>query len=266
MLPLADIQQRIRDAVVGDDLRAAAPLLIGGGDPARRLAIHYRHYETSLADALMGRFPATGWFIGTETLESAVRLFVRAHPPSALCIAEYGQDFPTFVAALPGLERVPCLQAFADLDWHLGRLAVAVDLPAISRNSLAAIPPEHLADTKLTIQPGTHYLEASRPVDDLIGRYLANDVQDRIELPEMAVWLEVRGSRGAFRFARLTPATFAFRASLASGMSIGDSAGRAWGADAAFDPGAALAQLVDSGLVIATVGRVQGLVVDSPAS
>lgn len=257
MLPLADLQQRIRDAVVGDDLRTAAPLLIGGGDPARRLAIHRRHYETSLAGALMGRFPATGWLIGTDTLESAVRLFVRVQPPTAPCVAEYGRDFPKFLAELPGFESVPCLQTFADLDWHLGRLAVAVDRPAITRDSISAFPPEQLADASLTIQTGTHYVNAPRAIDDLMKLYLAEETPNRIELPETDVWLEVRGSRGAFRFARLAPATFTFRASLASGLSIGDAAERTWTADASFDPGAALAQLADSGLIIAIAGDAQ---------
>ena len=255
MLPLADLQQRIRDAVVGDDLRAAAPLLIGGVDATRRLAIHRRHYETSLVAALMGRFPATGWLMGTAMVESAARAFVRAQPPTAPCIAEYGRGFPRFLAEWPGSERVPCLQAFADLDWHLGRLAVAVDLPAVTRDSIAAVPPHRLADTRLTIQAGTHYVEASRPVDELIRLYLADDAPDRIELPEADVWVEVRGARGVFRFARLTPATFAFRVALAGGLSIGDSAERAWAADTSFDPGAALTLLVDAGLVIAIDGR-----------
>lgn len=255
MLPLADVQRRIRDAVVGDDFSAAAPLLIGGVDATRRLAIHRRHYETSLVAALMGRFPATGWLMGTAMVESAARVFVRAQPPTAPCIAEYGRDFPKFLAGWPGSERMAWLEAFAELDWHLGRLAVAVDLPAITRDSVAAVPSDQLADARVTVQPGTHYVEASRPVDDLIRLYLENDAPDRIELPEADVWIEVRGARGAFCFARLTRASFVFRAAIANGLSIGDSADRAWAADAAFDPGAALALLVDAGLLIAIDGR-----------
>jgi len=257
VLPLADVQQRIRDAVVADHLRAAAPLLIGGLNATRRLAIHRRHYEASLVAALMGRFPAAAWLMGSATIESAARVFVRAQPPTAPCIAEYGRDFPKFLAEWPGSERVPYLQAFADLDWHLGRLAVAVDLPAVTPDSIAAVPPDQLADTRLTIQAGTHYVEASRPVDDLFRLYLADDAQDRIELPETDVWVEVCGARGAFRFARLTQATFAFRVALARDISIGDAAARAWAVDASFDPGAALALLVDAGLVVAIDGRAR---------
>lgn len=223
-------------------------MLIGGLDATGRLAIHRRHYEASLVAALMGRFPATGWLIGTAPIEDAARLFVHASPPTAPCIAEYGQHFPRFLAARPGAQ-VPYLQAFAELDWHLGRLAVAIDLPSVTRDRVAAVPADALADTRLTIQPGTYYLEASRPIDDLMKLYLADAAPHQLELLEMDVRVEVRGARGVFRFARLAPAEFAFRVALANAQSIGDAAQHAWEVDALFDPGAALAALLDAGLV-----------------
>ena len=255
MLPLAETQQRLRDAVVSGESGGAAALLIGGLDPAGRLTIHRRHYEASLVAALMGRFPATGWLMGTAPIEDAARMFVHAHPPTAPCIAEYGQDFPRFLEARPGMAKVPYLRAFAELDWHLGRLAVAVDLPAASRDEVAAVPPHELANARLAIQTATYYIEASHPIDDLITLYLADNAPERLDLPDKSVWVEVRGSRGAFRFVRLTAAAFAFRFGLASGLSVGDSSQRAWTADASFDPGAALAVLVDAGLVTAINGR-----------
>ena len=146
MSPLADVQQRIRDAVVTGDAASAASLFVGGKDAGRRLAIHLRHYRASLATAVLGRFPATGWLVGSPLLEEAAAQFVREHPPSAPCIAEYGQRFPQFLAGWPGMERVSYLREFAELDWHLGRLSVAIDLPAVTRAEVAAIAPDDLAD------------------------------------------------------------------------------------------------------------------------
>lgn len=249
MLPLAETQQRLRDAVVSGEFGEANALLVGGLNVAGRLAIHRRHYEASLVTALMGRFPATGWLVGTTPIEDAARLFVHAHPPTAPCIAEYGQDFPRFLAARPGISHVPGLEAFAQLDWHLGRLAVAVDLPPVTRDQIAAVPADALADLRMTIQPGTFYLAAARPVDELMQLYLADAAPLQIELPEMDVRVEVRGARGVFRFARLASAEFAFRVALQAGLEIGVAAQRAWDADASFDPGVALAGLIDTNLV-----------------
>ncbi len=248
MSPLAEVQRRIRDAVVKGDPAPAASLVVGGTDPAQRLAIHLRHYRSSLTTAVMGRFPATGWLVGTPLLEEAARHFVRECPPSAPCIGEYGHRFPTFLATWPGAARVPYVRAFADLDWHLGRLALAIDLPELTRDNLAAVRADELADAVLTIQPGTHYAHAEWPIDELMMLYLSDAAPAQFALADTEVWIEVRGARGSLRFSRLTAAEFSFRVAIAEGVPLGDAAQRAWATDSTFDPGLGLAAIVDGGL------------------
>lgn len=248
MLPLADVQRRIRDAVVRGDAAAAAPLLLGGADASRRLDIHRRHYQASLLTAVMGRFPATGWLVGTPMLEEAAARFVRECPPTAPCIAEYGRAFPLFLASQPGAERVAYLRAFADLDWHLGRLAVAIDLPSIGRAAFADISPGALADTVIAIQPGTYYTHSDSPIDELIGLYLTDAMPAQMTLREAPVWVEVIGARGALRFNRLTRSDFRFREAVWNGDCLGAAAELAGRVDPTFDPGKALAALIDAGL------------------
>jgi hypothetical protein len=87
---LADIQAGIRDALVDGNGAAVAPVLVGGRRPAQRLAIHQRHYVASLTRALVERFPATVWLVGSELVTHVATLFVREHPPTRPCVAEYG--------------------------------------------------------------------------------------------------------------------------------------------------------------------------------
>jgi Putative DNA-binding domain len=196
----------------------------------------------------MRRFPATGWLLGTSLVEEAVRYFIREHPPSAPCLAEYGEGLPQFLATWPGAERVPCLHEFTDLDWHLGRLAVSVDLPAITRSDCAAIAPCELADAVVGIQPGTHYTRSTWPIDELMTMYLRDAAPNRLTVIATEVWIEARGGRGSLRLARLTAAEFSFRVALFEGLPIEAAAERAMRSDEAFDPGAALVALVDAGL------------------
>lgn len=259
MPPLADVQRRIRDAVVTANPALAASLCVGGKDAAQRLAIHLRHYRSSLTTAIMDRFAATEWLIGTPLLEEAATQFVREHPPSAPCIGEYGQRFPSFLATWPGGERVAYLRAFAELDWHLGRLALAVDVPAVTRDDLAAVTADDLADVALAIQPGTHYVHAEWPIDELMTLYLSDVVPAQFALADTEVWIEVRGARGSFRFARLTAAEFSFRVTIAEGLSLGDAALRAWKIDPTFDPGLGLAAVVDAGLATSIGRHVEGV-------
>ncbi len=247
--PLADVQRRIRDAVVTGECESVAPLLVGGRNPARRLAIHRHHYEASLATALVGRFPATEWLVGSIRLQEAARHFVLRHPPTAPCMAEYGRNFPAFLATWPGTAHLSYLREFADLDWHLGRLAVSTDAPALTPERLATVDPGDLADAIVTMQTGTHYLSAGWPIDELITMYLTDAAPVSWTLVDHEVRIEVRGARGAFRLSRLSAADYAFRVAISAGYSLGNAAARAFEIDSAFDPGLALAALVRDELV-----------------
>ena len=173
------------------------------------------------------------------------------YPPAAPCIAEYGETFPDFIAAAPGAARVPYLRDFAVLEWHLGHAAVAVEYAAVALHALAAYPQDALADLTLRLQPGVYYLTAGWPVDDLIRLHLEDRASERYGMEPAEIWLEIRGARGAFRMARLDAGTYLFRRALQAGHSIGAAAEAALDADAAFDPGQALAAVMGEGLVTA---------------
>ncbi len=258
MQSLAEIQSGVRRAVATGDFAAVLPLLVGGQAPEHRLAIHRRHYETSLITALVDKFPATTWLMGSRLVSGAAKLFVAAHPPGTPCIAEYGGDFPAFLARRPSADRVPYLCAFSQLEWHIALVAIAADEPALRIEELSAILPEVLPDTALTLRSGVRYLHASWPVDELMRVYLTETAPERLEFEPAEVWLEIRGSRGEFHMNRLELGEFIFRESILKGNSIGDAAERALDADVGFDPGRALRALLTDGLVAGIVQPAQG--------
>ncbi len=81
MLSLSSLQARVAHAVIMGDVEPVAAYLAGGADPRKRLAIHQRHYETSLTRALCDKFPATAWLAGTDIVAAAAREYIRS--PSA---------------------------------------------------------------------------------------------------------------------------------------------------------------------------------------
>jgi hypothetical protein len=253
-MSLAELQQGFRDALVTGDAGHVAPALVGGADPRARLAIHQRHYEASLVRALLDRFPATQWLVGSQPVIEAAREFVRRQPPAAPCIAEYGEAFTTHLAGAPIGDRVPYLREFAECDWHLGRVAVSVDKPGVGPEpgaAFAGIPADAVANARLVLQSGTHYLRASWPIDTLIALFVDDKAPDRVVIEPGDVHLEVRGSRGAFRLARLDAAEFAFRQGLRAGLTLAEAAERGWVVSNTFNPGRALAALWSAGLVTA---------------
>jgi hypothetical protein len=253
MPSLSDLQTRVRDAVVklpANEAVDLAALLTGGRDPCKRLAIHRRQYEASLVMALMEKFPAVTWLVGTSFMTEAARAFVHRHPPRAPCIAEYGANFPKFLDVGMGAERLPYLRSFAELEWCLSRAAIAVKMPPLAISAFAEHA-ETLADLRLVLQPGLHYLAAAWPIDDLIRLYLDKTKPDRFVFEPLPVRLEIRGSRGEFQIVRLDAADFCIRSNLARGQPLGMASEAALEIDGAFDPGGALVALVVDRLVSA---------------
>ncbi|MGE3842940.1 MAG: putative DNA-binding domain-containing protein [Vicinamibacterales bacterium] len=247
-MSLAELQAQIRNAVV-DGALPEGLLLIGGHDPLKRLVVHQRHFEASLANAVIGRFQATAWLIGPARLEAAARDFVHLHPPTAPCIADYGQAFAAFLAEWPATASLTYLREFAALDWQLGRLSVCVDGPALGPADLASVGLEHLPDARVTLQEGLYLTQATWGVDELMQIYLADASPDTWRLQEDCVWLEARGTRGTLRFARLDAGTLAFREAARSGATLAEAADLALGVDDAFEPAAALMVLINDGLI-----------------
>jgi hypothetical protein len=249
MPSLRDVQAAIRAAVVSEDDRAVAPLLVGGSDGRKRLAIHRRHYHASLVAALQEKFPATVWLVGSAFFLDAAYRFVRARPPAGPCIAEYGDEFPAFLASLPAAAQLPYLRDFAELERRLAQVAIEIDRPALSIGDIAARGGDTLADAVVALQPGLRYWHASWPVDELLRAYLTDSAPERFEIELDSVYIEVRGARGDVTFGRLSLGDFTFRSDLQAGARLDDAIGHAMGLDPAFDPREGFLALVHSGLV-----------------
>jgi hypothetical protein len=246
---LDSLQSHFRDAVVQGNAAAIAPVLIGGRQPEKRLSVHQRNYETSLTDALLTKFPATGWLLGTTPLTESVTRFIKEHPPVAPCIAEYGEKFPEFLGNHAGFGNAPYIPEFAQLEWFVGKAAIAVDNTPLDNAALSDIEPEFLADAPITLQSGLYYLHATWPIDELMMIYLSGATPDRFAMEPKDTYIEIRGARGEFQLNRMEPAEFIFRKSLSEGHSLGDAAECALDQNHGFDPGRALAALVGSGLL-----------------
>ena len=252
MPSLADLQKRIREALVLSAPFESESVLVGGHEPDRRLGVHQRHYRSTLVRTLVERFPATVWLVGSPFVTTAAAAFVRHQPPTRPCLAEYGEEFPAWLATRSGAAKIAYLNQFAELEWHLGRLALAVDAPALTMRELSASHATDIGDSTVALQPGVHYLHANWPVDELISVYLSDrGAPDRFTLGSGDLWLELRGVRGNLWMNRLSHAEFAFRAALVAGQPLADAALSAIEVEPSFAPGPALSRLIGDKLVVA---------------
>jgi hypothetical protein len=246
---LAEMQAAFAHAMTTGDTNMLDAALFASIQQRDRVAIHLRHYDASLTAALCQKFPASAWLTGTELVRDAARAYVRLHPPEQPCIAEYGGDFPQFLGAYGRASSVPYLTSFAALEWAVGQVSSATERAQCPWIELSRLGTERLVDSTLELQQGLRYLRSPWRIDELMTTYLSGAEPERFILAEASTFIEVRGARGTVRLARLDPPTFAFRAALAQGGSIGDAATNALHLDPAFDAGAALRSFAHLGLV-----------------
>ncbi|HEY7189033.1 MAG TPA: DNA-binding domain-containing protein [Vicinamibacterales bacterium] len=243
---IADLQSDITSAMLtAGDLAGAS--MIGGVAPARRFAIHSRHYAASVTRAIVERFTATVWLVGSAPIVRAAAAFVREHPPMRPCMAEYGDAFPAFLGSRRDDGLPAYVGQFAAIDWHLGRVAIAADAPAIT--SLTHYAPARIADARLTLQDGVAYMHVNWPLDELMSFYLSGRAPDAYTLAAESVFLEIRGSRGDLRMQRLAHGEFVFRSALSRGSTLGEAASAAADLDATFNPMDAVPRLLGEALV-----------------
>lgn len=255
---LADLQAGMRQAVTLADPRAVASLLVGGADPAKRLAIHQRHYEASLVRAVCEKFPATAWLIGADVVADAARAYVRMYPPRRPCIAEYAEGFPAFLAGHERALALPYVQSFADLERHVGQVSISIEGPPMTWSEIAAVGSDALLSARVALQPGVRYLRAAWAVDQLMTMFLRDAAPEEFLLTSADTCIEIRGARGALHVASIDPAAFVFRSALRDGRPLGEAAETALDGDSAFDAGKALMELVTAGLVAGVITTTKG--------
>jgi len=247
MPSLHETQAAFRDAIVSLDPQLPTSL-IAPAPLAGRLAIYRRHFREALVRHIVGRFPTVEWLIGSRAIAELAEPFVRASPPTAPCLAEYGSDFVGALRLSDGMP--PYLADVGVLDWALGDVAVAIDHAPLSIAALASHPAESLPDLDLRLQPGVRYRRSDWPVDELVQIRLSEKAPDHLHFVPHAVALEIRGARGQFRIGRLDPAAYEFRSLLAVGEPLGIAIAGALAADPSFDVSGAIAAVFAEGLVV----------------
>lgn len=236
-------------------LDARSPLPAGlttarGEADAARFAVYRNNVHVGLTEALAQRFPVIERLVGEEFFRGMARVYVQDHKPASPLMFEYGEDFPDFVAGFAPVAGLAYLADVARLEAKWSRAYHAADADPLSVAALAGIARECLADTKLAAHPAAAIVTSDHPVGSVWAAHQSDPVG------AVAAWspetvLIVRPD--AMVNVHVLPASdAAFATDLIAGLSLGEAAERALGANADFDFGAALVGLVTLGAFAAT--------------
>jgi hypothetical protein len=132
-----------------------------GSSPEQRFAVYRNNVAVALIGALETRFPVVAQLVGADFFKHMAREFIAKHPPTSPVMVEYGEAFSSFISSFEPVQHLAYLPGVAQLEFMQSIVFYAADTPATGAAAFAQIPPERLADAKLTLAPSVHLLRAT---------------------------------------------------------------------------------------------------------
>lgn len=222
-------------------------------DPARRLAVYRNNVMVSLVDALAQTFPVTQQLVGEDFFRAMAQVFVRDQPPRTRVLSHYGDALPGFIAGFTPAVSLPYLSEVAQLEWLRLQALHAADEAPISPQVLTTLlqeAPPVLAALRWRLAPSLHLLRAAHAA---VSIWAAHQEGSGVALQTV----DISQPESALVFRRelevivlpIAAGTTAFVGQLMTGTRWADAVDTAFDADAAFDLSAALALLLQHGLL-----------------
>jgi len=244
-LALRDLQRAFAAHLSGEE----QPTLVAEILPAaQRLRIHRHHMLDSLASALAATFPTVEAVVGADFFRGLARAFIGQSLPSQPVLAEYGADFPAFIAGHDVARDLPYLADVARLDWALNLAFHAPASGRLAAADLAAIPADRLPLLRLSLAPGTALVASPYPLDRIWAASQPGAAEDPIDLAAGGVRLLVLSRPDDAAFVTLPAEEAAFVAGLGEGLSLEEAACRV---EAGFELSACFARLLGLGVFAA---------------
>jgi hypothetical protein len=242
---LRELQVGFRSAMLEGDDSAIVPLVRDDGIDARaRLAIYRHHVLSSLTAVLEATYPVVARLVDVRFFRFAADRYVRAHPPAAPCLFEYGATLGEFLAEFEPSRPLAYLPDVARLEWAMNVAWNARDVAPIARATLAHGP-------TIALHPSVTLLESPWPVDAIWRANQAGAIEERVDLDAGGVRLQVWRAGDDVRVRSLTVAGFALRQAIAQTGALEAALGAALAVDPDVDLPALIVELLDEEVLIA---------------
>jgi hypothetical protein len=246
---LRDLQALFKEGLLATEEEAIADLVVGDGlDPSARLAVYRHHVLTTLTATLEAAFPVVCRLVDRRFFAYAADVFIRRHPPTGPCLAEYGAAFPDFVAGFAPCTPFPFLPDVARLEWAIHLASEAPPTGDLDIAYLRGVDPLDMAALRFGPCPGLAYVASAWPVDRIWSAHREGEAEPLADLDAGSVYLEISAAEEGVRLRVLGRATYAFRDALARGLTLGEAADSAFTLDSSFDLSAELRMVLEGRL------------------
>lgn len=215
--------------------------------PQTRFTVYRNNVIVGLSEALRTQFPATERIVGTEFFTALARVFVSSEPPRSPVMLNYGERFPAFIERFEPAAELPYLADVARLEFARTQAYHAADAAPLDTAAWQCADADRLGELRVVLHPSLRIVRSAFPVVTIWSMNSGGREPASIEEcgPEDAV---IARPRSEVEVRQLPRGGAVFLDALASGMPLGQAAGAATHADAAFDLAVNLARLIGAEL------------------
>ena len=250
MSGLRSLQCGIGQAILGRDATSILEAIRGDGiEPSDRLQIYRRHYEISLTEALKAIYPVACRLVDERFFAFAAHEFIKTSPPRRVCLHEYGESFPEFLASFPPCRALAYLPDVARLEQLINAALHSPVEEPLGAGDFMHVAPGDYPQLVFRMPASLRYLESPWPVDRI---WLANreDGDGAVDLAEGGARLEIRQRGEEVVFSRMDRPEFELRRALLGGATLGGAAAAVLAREPMFDLAMALRRLLADGLAV----------------
>jgi hypothetical protein len=246
-LALRDLQAAFAAHLAGAERPDLGAEVVGDTIPAAaRLRVYRHHVLESLGSALAATFPTVRALVGADFFRGLAYAFIDRSLPAQPVLAEYGADFPAFVAGCKAARSLPYLADIARLDWALNVAFHASPEGRLTAAGLAQVPAGRLPLLRLALAPGSALITSAYPLDRIWSASQPDAPSGTVDLSGRADLLVLRRPDDA-AFVGLSAGEAAFVADVAAGKSLEEAGLAAGGAEPGCDLSATFAKLLALG-------------------
>jgi hypothetical protein len=219
-----------------------------GSDPAGRFAVYRNNVLSSLVNALAAKFPAVNELVGETFFRAMASVYARQSPPSSRRLAEFGDDFPDFLAGFEPARGLPYLPDVARLE--ILRLAAyhAADAEPMPPEAFQALLGHDLAECSFRFLPSAFVLKSQFAIYSLFAAHQGEIPINSVD-PLTAESILIARPSDTVLVSLLEPGESAFVAALRAGSPIGQAVEAAMASVASFDLAGALVRLIGRNIV-----------------
>lgn len=236
-------------AVTGAEAGVPPGVRVARGDLASRFAVYRNNVAVARIGAFADLFPVCRRLVGEDFFADVVRAHLAEAPPRSPIVAEWGADFPAWLAGFAPTRELGWLVDTARLEAAWTRAFHAAEAEPIGLEALGAVSAEELMAARLALHPSLALIASDHPIGSIWAAHQGDDEPEPLALATAETVMVLR-PQAEVVVAVIAAADAVWLERLSAGDTLAAATEAALGVDPAFALGPQLVALVRAGAVV----------------